>query len=166
MSTCNLLKVLKYYCQTISKLMKKNIFIWLLIFVFINTAYAQSKEDKTKGLKKISQDRGEVTNLSELSSLTELSNICDLTELTNLGVEIGLSVIQDLDLSHLSRLEYDLNVDLSDLDIDLDDLHLTIRDLREEIMDIDLNFDFEPMVRDLNELSDKSKRKRIRKPEQ
>ncbi len=147
--------------------MKKNIFIWLLIFVFINTAYGQTKDDKAKGLKKISQDRREdVSNFTQLSSLAELTDLCELSELSELGVDIGLSVVENIDISQLSIEMADLNLELTELNIDLKDLHIDMMELHEELMDLDIDIDFEPMVRDLNELSEKALKRKARKPEQ
>ncbi len=97
------------------------LFTLLAALVFCVTAVAQdtdSKEDKTKGLKKISSNSRSMEDLDiniDLSGLSELSSLAALQSLEALEELEGLEVLGDvdIDLSGLEGLEALEEVNLS-----------------------------------------------------
>jgi hypothetical protein len=125
--------------------MKRNIFIWLSLFVFIGTAQTQDNEDRTRGLKKISQAKDNSYKHYHHKSLDEL------VEIAEIGVEQGISAIE-INLDNLEEIfediHHDIRVELHDVELDLKDLSLGVHhidvdvdleDIRERIEDIDVD---------------------------
>jgi hypothetical protein len=130
--------------------MKKNIFIWLALFVFISSAYAQSEDDKTKGLKKITPDREYSSHYRASWPTIDLSGLESLADINIDFAEIDFDMDGfELDMEAFADEMADISIELSEIDFDFSDFEMEMHDFEFDMKNFQI--DMEEMSKEIHE---------------